>query len=249
MRKVIVLLLFIFSISVYAQSSILFEQGKNAYAKGNYTEAIQAWSEVISKGEHSASLYFNLGNAHYKLNQIGPSVYYYEKALQLKPNDSEIQNNLAFAENARIDAIEPLPTTIFNKWYQTVSGLFTYEGWAWLSVVSSLLFTLLFLFYYFANYERNKRLFFIGSMMSLLLVLIAISFAFSTYSDFSNDQPAIIFAESSEIRNEPNMGSETSFVLHEGTKVQILAEEENWVRVQLADGKDGWMPKEDLKAL
>src|SRR5690554_7793015 len=75
---------------------------------------IYSWKDILQNDEVSAELYYNLGNAYYRLNQIGPSIYYYEKALQLAPNDADIKNNLAFAENARIDAIEPLPQSIFT---------------------------------------------------------------------------------------------------------------------------------------
>jgi len=73
--------------------------------------------------------------------------------------------------------------------------------------------------------------------------------AFKTYSDFNKNQPAIIFAESTEVKSEPNMGSESAFELHEGTKVQIIGSDQDWVRIELADGKDGWMPVSDLKQL
>jgi hypothetical protein len=190
-----------------------------------------------------------LGNAHYKLNNIGPSIYYYEKALQLDPNDSEVKNNLAFAENARIDAIEPLPKTVFSKWYQAIAGILSYEGWAMVSVGGSILFTVLFLLYYFATGEKRKRILFVSAMLAIVILIVALVLAFSTYGDAQNDRPAIIFSEEVEVKSEPNMGSSSSFLLHEGTKVQILAEEGNWVRIELSDGKDGWMPSSDLKKL
>jgi len=233
----------------FAQNEALFEQGKEKYAAQQYQQAIDAWSQILQNGKHDATLYFNLGNAHYKMNNIGPSVYYYEKALQLDPTDRDIKNNLVFAQNARVDAIEPLPKTIFSKWYHSVANILTFDGWAWTVVVCSFLFVGLFLLYYFSISEGKKRLFFVGSIVTLLVFIGTMFFAFRTYSDIQKDRPAIIFAESTEVRSAPNMGGEKAFVLHEGTKVQITAEENKWVRILLADGKDGWMPKSELKAL
>jgi len=245
-----ILMVFLFlSIASFAQNGPLFEQGKELYKAEKYIDAVNSWMKILENHQHSASLYYNLGNAHYKLNNIGPSIYYYEKALLLAPNDSDIRNNLAFAENAKVDAIEPLPKTIFYKWYHAVSDLLTFNGWAIAVVVFSLCFVLLFLLYYFSYSEGKKRLFFVSSLMVILLLGMALSMAFSTFKDAINNQPAIIFAESIEVRDAPSLGSETSFTLHEGTKVQIIARDTDWVRIEIANGKDGWIPFSDLKEL
>ena len=237
------------SFSSFSQNETLFEQGKELYKNGKYQQAVNAWMKILDNGEHSAELYFNLGNAQYKLNHIGPSIYYYEKALQLSPNDQDIKNNLAFAENARIDSIEPLPQTVFSKWYENLSGVFTYNGWATLAVAFSVLFVALFLFYYFAFSEKRKRLLFVSSMFAGFLLVASLTMAFLTYGDYSRNQPAVIFASEIEVKTEPSMGSNIAFTLHEGTKVQILAQDGNWFRISLADGKDGWIPSSDLKQL
>ena len=85
------------------------------YNEGKYAEAISLYESILATKKHSAALYFNLANAHYKLNHIAPSIYYYEKALQLNPNDSDIKNNLAFAQNMTIDAINDVPEVGFSK--------------------------------------------------------------------------------------------------------------------------------------
>ncbi|MEH6764296.1 MAG: tetratricopeptide repeat protein [Aequorivita antarctica] len=249
MKKLLYILFLLVSFSGIGQNKNLFDQGKELYKNGKYQQAITAWMEILDNGEHSAELYFNLGNAQYKLNHIGPSVYYYEKALKLSPNDADIKNNLAFAENARIDSIEPLPQTVFSKWYKSISGILTFNGWALLAVAFSIFFVALFLFYYFAFSERRKRLLFVSSMFTGILLLASLTMAFLSYGDYSKKQPAIIFANEIEVKTEPTMGSNVAFVLHEGTKVQILAQDGNWYRITLADGKDGWIPASDLKQL
>lgn len=249
MKKLLYLFILLISFSGFGQNETLFNQGKELYKNGKYQQAITVWMQILDKGEHSAELYFNLGNAQYKLNHIGPSIYYYEKALQLSPNDADIKNNLAFAENARIDSIEPLPKTVFAKWYNGISGIFTYEGWAILAVVFSVLFVGFFLFYYFAFSEKRKRLLFVSSMFAGVLLIASLTMAFFTYGDYTKNQPAIIFASEIEVKTEPSMGSNVAFTLHEGTKVQISAQDGNWFRITLADGKDGWIPSTDLKQL
>lgn len=249
MKKLLYILVFLFSAVSFGQNEKLFDDGKDLYKNGKYQQAIDSWMQIIENGEASAELYFNLGNAQYKLNQIGPSIYYYEKALQLSPNDSDIKNNLAFAENARIDAIDPLPKSVFSKWYHTIADSFTFDGWAILSVICSLGFMGLFLLYYFSYSEKRKRLFFAATLLIGVLFIVAITFAFTTYGEYTRNQPAIIFANELEVKSEPNLGSNTAFILHEGTKVQITAQDGNWLRIIIADGKDGWVPASELKQL
>lgn len=231
------------------QNEHLFERGKDQYKNKEYQEAVNSWKEVLKNDEASAALYFNLGNAYYKLNQIGPSIYYYEKALQLSPNDSEIKNNLTFAENVRIDSIEPLPQSIFSKWYQGIATIFTFDGWAILSVICSIGFVAFFLLYYFSYTEKKKRILFASSLVMVMVLVAALSMAFLTYDDHIEDRPAIIFANELEVKSEPSLGSNSIFILHEGTKVQIVAQDGDWFRILLADGKDGWIPASELKQL
>ena len=232
-----------------SQNNELFDQGKQQYKAEKYQEALNNWLKIEAEGEHSAALYYNIANAHYRLNSIGPSIYYYEKALELTPGDREILNNLTFAQNATVDAIEPLPQTIFAKWDATLSSWLTFDGWAWVAVSCALSFTLLFLLYYFSIYTLRKRLLFVGSILSLLVLMISLTMSFRTHSRQLTDQPAIIFAESTDIKTDPSKKSETAFILHEGTKVQIVAKDADWFRIVIADGKDGWIPSTDLKEL
>ncbi|MEZ4777987.1 MAG: tetratricopeptide repeat protein [Flavobacteriaceae bacterium] len=249
MKKTFFLLLFFFSIFGIAQNNALFEQGKEQYKAEKYEEAITNWMKILSSGEHSAALYFNVANAHYKLNHIGPSIYYYEKALQLSPNDTEIKNNLAFAQNAAVDAIEPLPQTFFVQWDAKLSKLLTFNGWAWVSVIAVTLFMILFLGYYFSFHSQKKRVLFVGSVLSLLVLFTGLTMAFRTFHKAENKKEAVVFVEVAEVKNGPRMSDETAFKIHEGTKVSILQTEDNWARILLADGKDGWIPEADIKVL
>ncbi len=249
MKQFVYFIFLLCFVSGFTQNSELFERGKEFYKNESYQEAIDSWERIVNNEEVSANLYYNLGNAYYKLNNIGLSIYYYEKALQLKPGDSDIKNNLSFAENARIDVIEPLPKSVFKKWYDGLIGLFTIDGWATLSVILSLLFTSLFLAYYFALSETKKRLLFAGAIISLLFCIVTLSLAFTSHSKELNQQTAIILSDRIEIKSEPRMGSSTAFLLHEGTKVQITNRDRDWYRIKLADGNDGWAPVSAMKEL
>lgn len=231
------------------QNGLRFEQANDLYNKGDFENAITTYKAILDTGEHSAALYFNLANAHYKLNHIAPSIYYYEKALKLAPNDKEIHNNIAFARNMTIDAIDKIPEVGFAKLSKTVTNWLTFDNWAKLSVALMVLFVVFYLVYYFNNGTTQKRFAFISAMAFLILSGCTIALAYNNYNLVQKDQPAIVFAKETLVKSEPNMRSSESFKLHEGTKVQILDTVDNWKKIKLADGKTGWIPNQDIKAL
>ncbi|HMC00989.1 MAG TPA: tetratricopeptide repeat protein [Flavobacteriaceae bacterium] len=249
LKNTIYTLAILFSTILVAQNEALFEEANALYNNGKYQDAIDKYRTILDSGEHSAALYFNLANSHYKLNHIAPSIYYYEKALQLSPNDQEIKNNLAFAQNMTIDAIDVIPEAGFSKIIKNITNLTSFENWAKLSVALVFLFVILFLIYYFTYSGGKKRAAFIGSLMSLILMLITLSLAFKKFNFDKQDKPAIVFVQEAQVKSEPNLRSEEAFKLHEGTKVQILDTVNNWKKVKLTDGKTGWMSNEDIKEL
>ncbi|MGY5846100.1 tetratricopeptide repeat protein [Salegentibacter sp. HM20] len=230
--------------SIFAQNEELFEQGNAAYAGGNYEQAVSAYEKILENGEESAALYFNLANAHYKQNHIAPSIYNYEKALQLAPDDADIKTNLEFAQRMALDEIQAREDTGFNL----DTGI-SFNTWGWISIICSLLFALLFLLYYFSRKTIMKRSFFAGALLILIFGLIAVYFAFSQYNLQQNTQYAIVYSEEAEIRNEPSLREDVSFILHEGAKTRVLEDYQNWVRIELANGAQGWIDGSHLKKL
>ena len=249
MKKLFYIVSFMLSLSIFAQNQSIFEKANGLYNQAKYAEAIDNYNAILETGNHSADLYFNLANAHYKLNNIAPSIYFYEKALQLAPNDVDIKNNMAFAKNMTIDAIDAIPDAGFSKLIKSTTNTFTFDAWAKVSVGLVFCFVILILIYHFAYSTLNKRLAFIGSATALLLLLATLAFAFHKYELDKNNKPAIIFAKESKVKSEPNMRSEESFRLHEGTKVQIIDTINHWKKIKLSDGKTGWISNEDIKAL
>ena len=232
-----------------AQNGNLFEQGNALYNQGKYADAIDKYSAILNSGYHSAELYFNMGNANYKLNNIAPSIYYYEKALLLQPNDKDIKNNLAYARNMTIDAIDVMPEVGFSKFINTITHTFSYDVWAIMAIFFVFLFVVLVLYYYFSYTSRRKRFAFTASVLCLIFLGATLALAFHRFNLDKANNPAIIFAQESPIKTEPNLRSEEAFRLHEGTKVQIIDTLNNWKKIKLSDGKIGWISADDIKLI
>lgn len=250
MKQIIYIIIFLLSTITIAQNNALFNVGNDFYNNGKFQDAIGKYQEVLKTGSHSAELYFNMANAYYKINDIAHSIYYYEKALLLNPQDKDIKSNLAFAEKMTVDAIEEIPVLGLSKVTKNLTNTFSFDGWAKLAIGFVILFVILFLFYYFSYQTIRKRLSFLASMLSLILICIALFFAFKKYNYEQNNNPAIVFAQETGIRADPNLKSEEIFKLHEGTKVQVIEKyDNNWSKIKIADGKTGWIAIEDIRLL
>lgn len=249
MKHIFYIFIALFSTINFGQNQTLFEQGNTLYNSGKYAEAIEKYQAILETGNHSEALYFNLANSHYKLSHIAPSIYYYEKALQLAPNDQDIKNNLAFAKNMTIDDVEVIPVAGFSKLLKNISDIMSFDSWAKLAVGSVIMFVIIFLIYYMTYSTIKKRFAFITSNIFLFLAVISLVIAFHKFNVAKKDKPAIIFAQETVIKSEPNNRSQELFRLHEGTKIQIIDTVSQWKEIKLTDGKTGWIENEDIKAL
>ena len=238
MKYLVYIVVFITSFG-FAQSG--FERGNVLYQKGQYEQAIQAYESVLDSHQQSVELYFNLGNCYYKLNKVAPSIYNYEKALVFAPEDADITNNLKFAQKLTIDEVKEVPKVGFAKLLRDFTGMYHFNTWAWISVVFGLLFLGFFIGYYFSATALYKRIFFFGMFLWIVLLLVGLGAAIFEKNHFVNERPAIVFAEVTEVKSEPQKASPATFILHEGTKVFVEETLGKWKKIQLRDGTEGWI--------
>ena len=234
----------------FSQATESFKQANDLYNSGYYKKAIEGYTSILEANQHSAELYFNLANCYYKLNEIGPSIFYYEKALQLSPDDPDILNNLGYAQKMTIDVIQEVPEGSVSKFFKKTLNSLSVDGWATRSVGLVFLFVILFLGYYLSHSEAKKRLFFVSSSLVLILLLTSLVLLFKKDRLDQSVHPAIVFARETEVKTEPNLRAETSFILHEGTKVLVIdAYNSDWSEIKLVNGETGWVPNSELKTL
>jgi tetratricopeptide (TPR) repeat protein len=250
MRTLILLVLTLNGILGMAQNpDSLFVQANELYRQENYTEALKAYEEIEAMDQESWALYYNIGNIHYKMNRVAPAIFYYEKALKLRPDQQDVRFNLEFANQMVLDNIEPLPRNLGQRFMDAVILKLTYETWAKIAVGLAFLFALLFLMYHFSYSTGKKRFYFITSIITVILVTTSVFFAFRNQLYVKNNREAIIFATEAEVMNAPTTTSEAYFELHEGTKVTVLESLDNWKKIRIADGKIGWIEEKDLKEI
>lgn len=237
------------SLKAQAPVSPLFEEGNTAYNNGDFFKAVTLYEQTLLTGKHSASLYFNLGNAYYRLNKVAESIYNYEKARQLDPENEDFKVNSAFAQNMTIDAIEPLPESQLSQVQNSLYAIASASIWSKIVVLFVWLFAIFFSIYLLNKTIKLKRLFFVLSLFSLILFLSSFTIKFFANAEQENKKYAIIFSNEINIWSEPNLRAEIQFTLHEGTKVELLDSLDEWEKIRIANGSEGWIKNASLKSL
>ena len=219
------------------------------YGKGNYQQAIADYNALLKQGV-SSDLYYNLGNAYYRVGDITQAIISYERALILSPGDNDIRYNLQFVRNKTVDKIMSKNEMFFVTWYRSVVNVMSVDSWARLSlfsIVSVLVLALMFLFG--GRIFVRKTGFYGASVMAVLFVLSNI-FAYQQKQQFLNHNYAIVTASSAKVKKTPADNSEDAFVIHEGTKVDIIDKTmKGWRCVEFEDGREGWIKTSQIEEI
>jgi tetratricopeptide (TPR) repeat protein len=252
MKQLIYLLLLFISSSLFAtDESQSFATANTLYQQGKYEEALRHFETIAqeSKDHVSAELYFNLANCYYKTHQVAPAIFNYEKALLVNPDFENAKTNLEFAKKLQLDDIKVIPKVGLGTLLFDATKIMYYDTWAWLAVTFSFLVLLSFVVYYFSEKALLKRIFFISMSLEILLVFVFVLLGFFQKNQINKEQPAIVFAEETPLKTEPNTTQKNKLMLHEGTKVFVLSSKGNWKKVQLTDDTTGWIAADAIKML
>ncbi len=242
--KISILTLFflvVASVGSFANPSMELQKANELYAKKNYSEAIIIYEKIIANSNESASLYFNLGNAYFKNGEIEKAIINYERAKRLSPNDEDINFNLELSYSRIADKIEPLPEFIFIKIWNSIVNLLGERGWAITSMVIWF-FTFSSLFWFLMTRtilgKKLSFLFFIIFFFSSIIIGIA---GYSSLNRLSDSKQGIIFNTNVDVKSSPDEAGQTLFVIHKGTKINMIDKVDGWVKIKLVNGNTGWL--------
>ena len=223
--------------------------GDNEYSRGNYQQAIRDYEELL-KQTKSADLYYNLGNAYYRTDNITRAVLAYERALLLSPGDDDIRFNLQMARSKTIDKITPQSEMFFVTWYRALVNITSVDGWADIAVVSMIAALILALVYLFASRMLFRKIGFFGGVAMLTLFLLCNLFAWQQHAILTERTGAIIVSSSATLKATPTQQAKDNGVLHEGTRVDIIDDTmRDWKCVRLADGREGWLQSNKIEKI
>lgn len=253
MLKRIIYLLLLIASPLLAFSSddaaALFKKGNEQYAKAHFKEAAANYQKLVDGGYQSTSVYFNLGNAYYKTGDIASALLYYEKAHKLSPGDEDIRFNIQLANSKTSDKVEETPEFFVTKWWHGFILAFSVNALAVLSVLLLIVGSLVLILYRFSNSVIIKKVSFYSAIALLFLGICTIFIAGRQASYFDNHREAIIFNSSVTVKSSPTVASKAVFVLHEGTKIDLLEKTGDWMKIRLNNGNEGWISVNDAKEI
>ncbi len=217
-----------------------------AYNKKEYKNVITYYENILKEGKTSAALYYNLGNAYYKDNQLGKAIYNYELANKLNPTDGNVKNNLRIANTKVIDKIDAKENLFTNAIKSGLYGLFSTNGWAYATIVCLLAAALFFVLFVSTGNVVLKRTGFWSGSLFVMAFVFSLTVGYATLHNLNKKTQAIIISPEVKVFSEPNATSKSKFSLHEGTKVNVLSINPDYTAIQLANGNEGFIATPDL---
>lgn len=217
------------------------QQADDLYAQEKYQEAIAGYSEILKEGV-SADVYYNLGNAYYRTNNITKAIIAYERAHRLAPGNSDIRFNLKLAQQKTIDKVMPENEMFFVTWYHSFINSMSADAWAVLSIVCVILLLVSLVLYLFVQNMTVIRGGFYMATASAALFVIATLCAILQRAEFDGNEGAVIISPSVEVKKTPAENATETMILHEGTSVTITdSSMKDWLGIRTADGREGWL--------
>lgn len=230
--------------------------GDSAYSADNFALAEKNYLQAIKVSGTSSVLFYNLGNAYYRQGNLGKALVNYERALKLDPTNSDARDNLTFVKSKITDRQiddEPWMTSVWNS----IVCLLKADTWAWISVVLFALFLAGIATYLFSSVVTVKKISFFGGIIVFLICGVSIVISFAAANRVENDSYAIILppsAQLSTIPREARTRSEEAFLLHEGTKVEIVdsvstSADGKWYEVRIGANDRAWIKASEVERI
>ncbi|MDP2339017.1 MAG: tetratricopeptide repeat protein [Bacteroidota bacterium] len=234
--------------TVFAQADLL-QKANDYYTKDQFKQAIDVYNQILMTNMESPELYFNLGNAYFKNKQYTLAILNFERAKLLAPDDEDISFNLQVANQKVVDSIQELPGIFILRWWNSLINSQTTDTWAVMSIISFVIFLVMFGFYFFARTSEVKRLTFWSGSFLILFSIFSWSFAAQQKSRLVNHAYAIVMQPTVTVKSSPSEKGTNLFVIHEGLKVKITDKLGDWVEIRLADGNKGWLLIETIERI
>lgn len=246
---IVLILVFTGSLITAGEYDSLINEGNAFYNDGLYHDAINAYQEVLDKGYESPGLYYNMGNAYYKLNDLPSAILYYEKAKKLDPDNKDILFNLRIVNSKIPDKIEAVPELFYKRWLNNIYNRYTPDMWAKIAIGLFILTLVFFTFFILSRKKRMKKIGFWIGLIFLLITILSFGMASQKYYYSKAENEAVIFTPTLTVKSAPNANSVDLFVIHEGTKVEVTDEVGEWYEIKIANGSVGWLPKSSVRTI
>ncbi len=227
----------------------LWDSANSAYVNANYSEAIELYKSITDMGLISDKLFFNLGNAYYKEEDLARAILYYQKALLISPNDADILYNLQIAQSQIKDQIEEIPELFLRRWNRSIARTFDCTGWSVISLIALCVALGSLLVFLLAGAIRLRKIGFGVGLFAVVIFAASTLYALGERREIIEHNGAVVMSRSISIKSSPDRSATDLFMLHDGTTIKILREIDDWYEISIADGKKGWIESKRVEKI
>lgn len=221
----------------------------SAYRVANYTEAINLYEQVLAEGYTSAELYYNLGNAYYRNDQLGRAILNYQRALRLRPSMTDAKENLALAESRTADRITELPQLFIVRWVNALTDHVSPATWRTVLILLTALIAAAIVLLLLGRTIGIRKGAFIGIIAATVLWLLVLALSIGSSRHFNAHAEAVVLDAAISVKGSPEWQSVDKLILHEGTTVTITEELTGWYKIRIADGTTGWCEQQSVERI
>jgi len=231
------------------QSQNTFQRAVNYYEERNYEQALEHFQVIENKNHYSFELFYNIANTHFRLNNLGLAILYYQRALRIQPNNKPVQANLDYAlsltkDKQTIQQYNPL----IKFTLRIINSLSVNQWFIALFIVFLLIIAITnVIIIYFKDKDKTIPFFFLGLIVIIFLITAsAVSYRWYFYSDKTK---AVLIAPTANCYSGPGEDYTHLFSIHEGKVITILRKEHGWSQIKLSNDVTGWIPDDKLKLI
>ena len=245
MKRIALFLLCCCCLSVNA---LTLEEANEAYKNGDYVNAATLYEQLLKEGT-APELYYNLGNAYYKQNEIGKSILNYERALRLQPFYEDAKYNLAIARERIVDNVEDTQNSFLIVWVNSLISLLNSNSWAYISIGCCVFMVICLLLFAFSRRMLWRKMAFNIAWIALLVCLFSGVFSGVWYHRYNARSAAIVMQGVATVKSSPDASGTDLFIIHEGIKVTIKDQLGEWNEIVLPNGHRGWIETRMLERI
>ena len=238
--------------STFADNAVVYTKAMadSAYAEADYATAIHIYEQLVAAHGESAAVYYNLGGAYYKMDEIARAILNYERALLMDPSNADVKFNLELARSKAVDKNALMNELFFVRWYRGFAAIMSADGWSKVAILCFIILISCLTLFIFSKKHKTKKIIFTFALLSLLCTTLANVIASGQTAKLVHRESAIIMEPSVTVRSTPSANGTELFILHEGKKVKVKDDSmKAWKEIELEDGNIGWLPAEAIERI
>lgn len=225
----------------------LWKQANEAFAAGQWEDALKSYQAIEEQDLQSDALYYNMGDTYFKMGDMPHAILYLERAVKLNPSNQDARHNLEIASQMTLDKIDKVPEFVLMTWFKGIRQSLSADGWAVLTLILAAVTAALLLAFKRAPSVKARKISFIFACIIFVLAIFSFIFSLTGKNAVSRVDSAIVMSPVSSVKSSPSDNGNALFILHEGTKVKLLDQVGDWTKIELSDGRQGWLQSNTIE--